>query len=63
MTITSRVYKHNLLKLWAIDHIIYGNLTIESKLFDSKFLYDLVMAKILWSDRRLTINEPCTFAV
>ena len=63
LTITFREYKHNLLKLWAIDHRIYGNLTIDSKLLDSKFLYDLVMSKIQWSDHRLTINGPCTFAV
>ena len=46
LTITSREYKHNPLKLWENDHRIYGNFTIDSKLLDSKFLYDSVKSKL-----------------
>ena len=46
LTIMFWEYKHNLLKLWVIDQRIDGNLTVDSKLLDFKFLYDLVNSKI-----------------
>ena len=55
--------KAKVARLLRPQELVYENLTIDSKFLHSKFLYDLVVSKVLSSDLRPTINGPCTFAV